>query len=494
MRSDILCLGAAGAGLVLVLLSLVGSPKGAIAVAVVVSLACLAVIARAPLATIGVVLIVLFSFTASWDNVGIGGVKPRLILLVLGIIALWVGYGIRHPLHIPWWLNVYGLTAIIVTVAQFLVPVSQAYLDGRYTTSDAGTSLGTRPGALPSLASVLFNNYAVPAGIVLACMYMPKALRWIVFAYVSGVALSCTAAYLGFIGSPALLHLFLLQAPPVGTRALGFTSHPLHLATSAVMPIALSCWLAVHPKRLFKWTGRVSVIALLLGLYASGSRGGNVAALIALALCAVLLPSVRRRFHTVIAVIATALAGVVLYSPGLMTKILQTTRIVGGETADISDTGRSEVLHQGLSDFSHSPVYGIGPRYISEAHILYVGVLASGGVLLFAAYVLFNVGSIRAAYQSIGIDKALGGALLASLIASLVYWTVADDFHVASVEILYGLVMAVMVRARAEGPAAGPSPADPSATDGGADPGNVDRSMDGARRTAVGSGQAAPRR
>jgi hypothetical protein len=289
---------------------------------------------------------------------------------------------------------------------------------------------------------LLFNNYAVPAVIVLACMYAPRALRWIVTAYVTGVALSSIAGYLGYLGHPWLVDL-VAQPVTVGFRAQGFTSHSLHLATSEVMAISLACWLALQRAWWSKWFGRMSVPAMLLGLYASGSRGGTVAGVLGIGLCAVLLPAVRRRLHVVIASVLAGVAATINFVPAVGERILHTTRLLGSADAAVSDIGRGEVLQQGLSDFAHSPVFGIGVRYIAEAHVLYVGVLASGGLIFFLGYLLFNIGSFKAVRRAAETDRALSAALLATLVCSLFYWTVADDFQVASVEIIYGLIIAV---------------------------------------------------
>ncbi len=43
--------------------------------------------------------------------------------------------------------------------------------------------------------------------------------------------------------------------------------------------------------------------------------------------------------------------------------------------------GRSQLFDQGLQDFWESPLFGIGGRFLAEAHTLYMGVLASGGII-----------------------------------------------------------------------------------------------------------------
>lgn len=455
-------------------------------VTLVLALGSLAAIARVSLATAGVGFVLVFSFTASWDQASIGGLRPRLIFLILGLILLVMTPGATRFLRVPWWIHVYAAGAVAVTVLQFYFPTPAGYLANRYLTSAAGLALGSRPGAFPSLLSLLVNSYAVPLAVLLACAVVPRALRWITVAFVAGAALSNLAGYLGFQGAPFLLNP-LVTPPPPGVRALGYTSHPLHLATSAVMAVGLACWLSVQPGHRLKWVGRASLVALLLGLYASGSRGGNAAAAAALGLSALLLPSIRRRIYTVAAVVAIAFAALVALSPSLGTEILRTTRLYGGLTNDVSDTGRGEVFDQALSDFRHSPVWGIGVRYIAEAHVLYTGVLASGGVILFLVYLAFNYGSLSAVRRVYHHDRALGGALATTLLSSLLYWSVADDFQVASVQIVYGLLLAALLgRDRDAGDAPGPADVAPVSAP-------PDRSRPGPAVRAASSGAGALR-
>lgn len=424
-------------------IGLMYSGASATAVALVLCLVSIGIIVQAPVPKIGVFLILLFSFTASWDNASIGGIKPRQIFVVLGLVMLIAGAAMDDRRKIPWWIHVYAFSAIGVTVLQWLFPISPGYINTRYATSAAGQSLGTRPAALPSLLSTLFNTYAIPLAIILVCLYLPRSLRWIITAYVSGAALSCFAAYLGYEGYPILLKPLAAPSPP-GVRALGYTSHPLHLATSAVMAIGLACWLSVQPQIFTKWVGRLSLVGLLLGVYASGSRGGTGAVVFALALSAFALPTVRSRVHIVLASVGMFVAGVVAFMPGLGLGILQTTRIYNGLTNAVSDTGRGQILDQSLVDFYHSPIYGIGLRYIAEAHILYAGILASGGIILSLAYIAFNVGSLRCAVQGMAVDRQLAAALLVTIVSSLAYWSVADDFGVASVQIVYGCIVGLL--------------------------------------------------
>ena len=61
---------------------------------------------------------------------------------------------------------------------------------------------------------------------------------------------------------------------------------------------------------------------------------------------------------------------------------------------------------------------------------------------------LFNIGSVIAAVQSLKIDRALAGALLATLGATLFYWTVADLIQTKTVAIMYAFVVALWWRGK----------------------------------------------
>ncbi len=414
----------------------------------VVGIGCAIVISGIRLRVLGVVLIGMFCFTAAWDEVLLGSVNVRQLCLVLGGLLLLTTLDPLHLPPVPWWLHAYGLAAVVATGFQLLFPVSQAYLDSRYATSASGQSLGEREGTIPSLASLLLNNYGVPVVIVLACMVMPKALKWLIASYVVGAAFCCLAAILGYYGMPVLMNTFGGVAWPSGVRASGFTSHPLRLATAGMMGTGLACWMALQKHTLLKWGGWGSLPLLLGGLYVSGSRGGALAGMLVLVLSMFLLPEVRRRVHEVVGTVAVAVLALLFAFPSVVESVLGQTRLAGDQTTSVSDTGRSEVLLQGLDDFNTSPIFGIGIQFIAEAHTLYVGVLAAGGIILGVGFVLFNIGSVIAAVQSLKMDRALAGALLATLGATLFYWTVADLIQTKTVAIIYAFVVALWWRGK----------------------------------------------
>lgn len=449
---DLLSVAVVVAGTAGVTTALNASPAKGLAVAGALALICVAAMTRFPVANLGVACIVGFAFTASWDEVEVAGVNPRWAFLFVGLCLLAFVGALRRLPWIPWWVHSFGLTLIAATALSTLFPISPDYLNSRYLTSEIGVALGERPAVSKAFTYALVNVYLVPLGVMLAALVSRRALRWIIGAFVGGVALSSAAGYLCFIGAPWLADLL---AEPIGPgfRAIGYTSHPLHLATSCVMALGLAFWTAVQTRPAVAYAGRAAVVAIVLGLYASGSRGGNVSAAVLIAACIVLIPRIRRRGHIVLSSVAALLGLLMLMAPEFVARALRTMRIIGDATTQASDTGREQLLHQAMADFAHSPIYGIGPRYIAEAHVLYAGILAGGGVLLFVGYLLFNIGSFRAALEARTIDRALAGALLATLLGSLCYWLVGDEFTVAPVHIVYGILVALLaVHANPAGP------------------------------------------
>ena len=434
------------ASVVLVVATVKIGPLGLAAALVAAAALCAMLASRASMGGLGIALVLGFTFTASYDDKVAGVASPRQLFLVLGGAVLALAVATRRSPRIPWWILVFAGTAVTVTFLQTVFPISPEYLASRYASSSFGQSLGERGSAALALASFLLNVVGVPTVVILAVMHRRKALVWIIAAYVAGVCLSALAGFLGFIGQPILLKPMNAVIPP-HVRALGYTSFPLRFGTTIVFALPMACWLAGRRPRWSRWGGRVAILVLLLGVYASGSRAAVVSAMVCLGLAVLFLPELRRRTHVIASAVAIVLAGVIWTVPGLGDTILQTTRLTASRSTDVSDQGRGEVFAQGVSDLRHSPLYGIGVRYIAEAHLTYLGVLAAGGAILFLGFVFLNVGAIRTARATARVDPALGGMALTSIGTALAYWFVGIDFAVASVQVMYGVIAAAAIHA-----------------------------------------------
>jgi O-antigen ligase len=183
---------------------------------------------------------------------------------------------------------------------------------------------------------------------------------------------------------------------PVGTgRQFGFAFHPNFLAAGLTICMPLAMWMVFSENRRDRLWGYVSLPGLILGVWASGSRGGAICAAIALVVSVVLLPRARKSAPIILLSIAGVVGVTFAVVPSVGLKILKATRLVGGgQSTSGSDTARSIVAHQGWLDFLHSPIDGIGLQVATEAQNVYLQELASGGLILFVAMQVYLFSSI----------------------------------------------------------------------------------------------------
>jgi hypothetical protein len=154
---------------------------------------------------------------------------------------------------------------------------------------------------------------------------------------------------------------------------------------------------------------------------------------------------------------------VVAFVPSLGATILRVTRLAGGVATEGSDSVRAIVGAQGVRDFYHSPIHGIGLQVSFDASQVYLQELASGGLILFTAMSLYMLGAILTAARRMHTSP-LAGALLAALLITLALNVfeadLTDRFYYVPAAILIALVQ-VGDQNRADG-----GPADPATTTG----------------------------
>jgi O-antigen ligase len=183
------------------------------------------------------------------------------------------------------------------------------------------------------------------------------------------------------------------------------------------MPLAI--WLMASRSRRDRIIGAICAIGCLLGVYASGSRGGSVCIVFAALATVVFDP----RFHKHLGVVVFGLAvlGVVAFVavPHVGQHILDAVRLTGGNHTADSNSVRAEVYKQGIQDVHHSPIDGVGLQVAAEATNVYIQELASGGLLLFLSMQVFTVGGLWVSYR-LRPKYDITHALLASLLAAAI--------------------------------------------------------------------------
>jgi hypothetical protein len=361
------------------------------------------------------------AFTLTWNGWFVGPLRPGDALILVTLILLLIanpGDAFHAP---PWWIKQLAIVIVVVAVIAIVAPVNPIYLAQRIVLGAQGQPTVDTKGSFAAAnlgvaAKFVIAVAATPLAFSGAALLDRRAARWLGVAFASGAALSGWAATADHFGAN-VGHL-VTRLPNIGSRQVGFANQPNFLAAGVVLAIPFAFWLAASRNRREQLLGLVCLPGLLGGVYASGSRGGSVCAVVIIAVCIVLHP--RTRPHA--AAVAGVAAVLVVVAGGLIPEvghvILKTTRLAGGSSTAGSDSVRAIVGAQGVDDFQHYPIRGIGLQASFDASEVYLQELASGGLILFVAMQTYMLGAIGTAWRYLRRhDMAM--AILASLIATL---------------------------------------------------------------------------
>ncbi|PZS29900.1 MAG: hypothetical protein DLM58_14745 [Pseudonocardiales bacterium] len=417
-----LAIAAALAGMLAV--EWVGLPAGrmgVILIATVIGLALVMIIVNGDLQRAGIFATCAAAFTLTWNGWFVGPVRPGDLLIPIALICFVVAApnnAFRTP---PWWVKQLAFAIILVAVLAILVPTNPGYLAHRVVLDATGQP------AVSTKGSIAFATLGVAIKFVIAVAAIPlaftgaalvdrRAVRWLAVSFVTGAAASGAAAFLDFLG--ASVSGLVTRLPNLHGRQLGFSNHPNFLAAGLVLGVPFACWLLTSRRTRDRLLGAACLPSLVLGVYASGSRGGAVCVVATLAVAFALLPRTRAYFPGIALAGAVAGGAVVAFVPAFGAAILRVTRLGGDIGTAGSDTVRAMVGRQGVADFRHSPINGIGLHVSFEASQVYLQELASGGLILFGAMSIYMLGGMWSAFKLMP-DHDLAAALLAALVATL---------------------------------------------------------------------------
>jgi hypothetical protein len=238
-------------------------------------------------------------------------------------------------------------------------------------------------------------------------------------------------------------------------RPAGLTVHPNHLGMICAMSVPIGLFLAISSKKPLHRVGYLSVLVIVsLGVLVSGSR----AALLAAVAGTVLLPILGRGLWKPVVTVALVASALMLASSWNMSPesaspstnpFVAIGRLTNEAAISESDTARLSYYAAALQDFADHPLTGVGFDVVRGAHDIYLQLLQAGGILAFASFAVFAVGSIglglRVSRDLIlpGEMRNLAAALTASvlvwLLASLVQNFVYDRFLYVPIGLLIGL-------------------------------------------------------
>jgi hypothetical protein len=442
-------IGAASVLLVVITVETVGLRSGTLGLVLVGTIAAIAlavIVLRADLERAALCAALACAFTLTWNGWFIGPIRPGDVLILFTLILVLAANpngAFRTP---PWWIKQLAIVIIVVAVITIYFPPDPIYLANRIVLTATGKPTVDTKGSLAAA------NLGIAFKFVVAVLATPmaftgvairdrRAVRWLGVAFATGAGLSGLVATSDHLGTN--LGHFLTRLPNVGNRQIGFAYQPNFLAAGLCLAAPLAFWMVVTGSRRERLFGWAALLGCVGGVYASGSRGGAVSILLVLGLSMVLQK--RTRVHAPYVALAALFVGTVVATllPTVWMKILRATRLVGGVITAGSDTVRSIVGAQGVRDFYHSPLHGIGLQVSFDASQVYLQELASGGLLLFFAMQAYMLGAIITALRRMNVDP-LAGALLASLLITLVLNVfeadLTDRFYYVPAAILVALM------------------------------------------------------
>jgi hypothetical protein len=258
--------------------------------------------------------------------------------------------------------------------------------------------------------------------------------------------ISAAVAVVDFAGVAHLAANHVLEG-----RSSGLAIHPNYCAMSCVLglPPAL-LWLGRSPR----WTlaGLLGVTLLLAGVYASGSRAAAAVALPVLAATVLAVPRLRRS-----AGVALPLAGMALILLFVFTdtgnEIVHQVRLGAGAETFGSDVERVAFRRVAEAQFESRPVQGVGFAVISDAHNIYVQLLAAGGLIALVSFALYLTGLMSFARRALRGEQREEAtvaivAILAWLVSGPFTNMVADKFLYVLPGLLFAMSLVASVPVR----------------------------------------------
>ncbi len=363
------------------------------------------------------------AFTSSWNAVTLGGIQPVDVFLALAFaLAIIPVAGGRLP-WIPAWTRVGIIAILLVILTHAVLPTSASYMSQRFVyvpwfAQVTGVDLSEN-GAVRGMKWLL--ALAVLPILVADCAReKPELIRRLSTAWLLGATLSAFIAFTDLLGITSV-NTFLIVIGGATARQGGLTSHPNHLGMSVAMTAPLAIGLAMRTR----WKGILVALILTLGAVVSGSRAGQAGFVLAVAVSLAFSARARRFAPVLIVAAGIATAALVWTKPGLVDTAATLFRF---DTTDKyvaqSNEERASLSRQAMQDFARRPIDGVGLEVLTQAHNIFLQVVAGGGIILAAGMLVYIGGALRAAYA----ERRNKDPLAVYLIVSVAVWLAAGTF------------------------------------------------------------------
>lgn len=394
------------------------------AVSLVVGVGACWIFARPLLRSVTGWLAALTVVTITWNAVKLGFPVSDDFLMLATVAAAVRLLSQRRSIALPTWCLAGAGLVLVSIIYNAVQPVSDDYNLNRYvqgveaaTLGAVGVLKGVVDGGKLELAMV-----ALPIIIIAIARHRDDVMRladlWVVSA-----TLCCLVAITDrFAHTNIYLHLLVKGslsgiriAPGQRLTGGGLSDHPDHLAVAALMVLPLAMlWFARDGLR--RRLAAPAVAILATGIFISQSRSGQAIGAALLLASLFLVPQTRRAAAYAAVPVLLAAGAVLLIDTHLVSEIMHHTRF-GTSGSSISDSVRAQVGAQGVRDFHHNPVTGIGYQFSDQAHSIYIEALASGGIVSLVGLVLYFAGALTTLKLWLGsrIDYFAGALAIGSI-------------------------------------------------------------------------------
>lgn len=245
--------------------------------------------------------------------------------------------------------------------------------------------------------------------IVLTTVEQPHHARYIAYAFLIGSVISVAIG----VGSGGLAAPGAVSQTAVNGRLTGGGTDPNEQASAFIAAMFLSVGMfSVVTGRMARRCLLGAFLVITFGFFATQSRGGLIALLVAAVAAILLAPEQRRRILALMSVVALASGVLLVADPGIVHRITN----VGGGTS-----GRGDLWRVAWEIFRTNPLFGVGVgnfqvlsgsshfvlgpgaisriQYLAEtpqvAHNTYLQLLAETGVVGLLGYLFAVVGILR---------------------------------------------------------------------------------------------------
>ena len=349
-----------------------------------------------PIERLAFVAVATFVLFVTWNGLRLGGGAIANAFMALAFLAVIAQVIVTRRLPpLPPWLFLAGAGFVLAAMLNLIFPpdqglINQTLLQARTVFRPAATGYLTPRSDLATLAKFGIALVLVPT-LVASVATSVKRIDRLIDMLVISATVNAAVAIVDFGGIP------IAPTATRGGRSAGLTIHPNYLALTCTigLPLAL-LWMSRGGR--WRIAGLVSAGLLLGGEYVSGSRAGAVSILLAIVLAVALLPSLRRAFALVLPAVGMVLVALILFT-NVGSKAVDQVRLQGDKTAAGSDTSRSKLASLAEKQFQARPLQGVGFGVIEDAHDIYLQLLAAGGVIAMAAFLVFVGGLFGAAWR-----------------------------------------------------------------------------------------------